>query len=99
MTDLKITTKVRFIGHLISYIESGGLIHMDNFNIVLANMPTTIKAYTVSNIDGSYTIVVNARLSSNQQRLSCYHEMQHINNNDYDKKMDVGLLEIYAHQR
>ncbi len=72
---------------------------MDNFNIVLANMPTTIKAYTVSNIDGSYTIVVNARLSSNQQRLSCYHEMQHINNNDYDKKMDVGLLEIYAHQR
>ena len=60
--------------------------HMNNFNIVLANMPTTIKAYTVSNTDGSYTIVINARLSSNQQRLSCYHEIQHINNNNYDKK-------------
>ena len=72
---------------------------MSNFNILLANMPTTIKAYTVLNADDTYTIVINARLSSEQQRLSCYHEMQHINNNDYDKKIDIGLLEIYAHQR
>ena len=71
---------------------------MENCNIVLSNMPTTIKAYTVYNADGTYTIVINARLSNEQQRMSCYHEMRHIQNGDYDKEIDVGLLEIYAHQ-
>jgi len=70
---------------------------MDNVNIILANMPTTIKAYTVSNNDGSYTIVLNARISQEQQRLSCYHERLHILHGDYDKKTDVGLLEVHAH--
>lgn len=71
---------------------------MDNINVLLENMPTTIRAYTVSNADDSYTVVINARLSSEQQRLSYYHECSHIVNGDYDKKTDVGILEIYAHE-
>lgn len=71
---------------------------MDNINVLLKNMPTTIRAYTVANTDGSYTVIINAKLSTEQQRLSYYHECSHIINGDYDKKLDVGLLEIYAHQ-
>lgn len=81
-----------------SYTGFGRLdINMENYNIILYNMPTGIKAFTRSNPDGTYTIVLNARLSNEQQRLSFYHELMHIQNGDYDRKTDVGMLEIYAH--
>lgn len=71
---------------------------MENYNIILYDMPTGIKAFTRSNPDGTYTIVLNSRLSDEQQRLSFYHELMHIQNGDYDRKMAIGMLEIYAHR-
>lgn len=66
-------------------------------NCIFYNMPTSIRAYTILNSDASYTIVLNARLTREQHLLSYYHEMKHIENGDYDKKADVGLLELFAH--
>lgn len=60
-------------------------------------MPTTIKAYTVMNNDDTYTIVLNAKLSDEQHLKSYHHEMKHIENGDYEKHNNVGLLEIVAH--
>lgn len=65
--------------------------------VIYADMPTTIKAYTVINSDNTYTIVLNSRLSREQHLLSYYHEMKHIENNDYDKKCDVNIIEFQAH--
>lgn len=66
-------------------------------NCIYANMPSAVKAYTVCNADMTYTIVLNSRLTREQHLISYHHEMNHIENGDYDKKCDVGLLEIVAH--
>lgn len=66
-------------------------------NTILADMPATIGAYTVSNADMSFTIVLNARLSYERQLLAYHHEMKHIENGDYNKRCSADLLECYAH--
>lgn len=66
-------------------------------NVVLADMPGTIAAYSVANPDLSYTIVVNSRLNHERQMMAYTHEMNHIKNGDYDRKGSVDLIECYAH--
>ena len=63
-----------------------------------ADMPPTIKAYTVNNNDDSFTIVLNSRLNREQHLKSYHHELTHIENGDYDRQFkDVDMIEIYAH--
>lgn len=68
-------------------------------NCCLADMPTTIPAFVVSNADLSYTIVLNARLSHEQHLKSYAHEFYHIMNGDYEKKCSADLIELWAHQQ
>ena len=42
-------------------------------NVIYADMPPTIKAYTVNNNDDSFTIVLNSRLNR-EQHLKSYHQ-------------------------
>lgn len=66
-------------------------------NIMLADLPCSIKGYTVANPDLSYTIVLNSRLSFEQQHKTAEHERYHIENGDYDRRVTIDLLECYAH--
>lgn len=66
-------------------------------NVILADLPSRISAYTVANPDLSYTIVLNSRLNHERQLLAYHHEMMHIENGDYDKKCSADLIECYAH--
>ena len=66
-------------------------------NVVLADLPSRISAYTVANPDLSYTVVLNSRLNHERQMESYAHEMFHIENGDYDRKGSVDLIECYAH--
>lgn len=66
-------------------------------NTILADMPGSISAYTISNADLSYTIVLNSRLNFERQLKAYHHEMRHIENGDYDKKCSADLIECYAH--
>lgn len=70
---------------------------MKDINILYANMPTSIRSYVVSNADMTYTIVLNCRLSHEQNILSYSHELGHIRNGDYDKKCGIDIIEINAH--
>ena len=36
-------------------------------NVILADMPVTIPAYSIANQDMSYTVVINARLNYERQ--------------------------------
>ena len=70
---------------------------MDDIFLRYCDMPCSIRAYTYINSDGSYTIVINSKLST-EMRLTAYqHEMHHIKSRDYDKKCSVGIIEINAH--
>lgn len=70
---------------------------MDNINVVFADMPTRIKAFTRKNSDSSYTIVLNSLLSREQNLLSYQHEIDHIQNGDYDTVCTVNMIEVFAH--
>ena len=70
---------------------------MNEVNVLYANMPPAIHSYVVSNVDMSYTIVLNCRLSYEQNLISYKHELEHISNGDYDKKCNVDMIEINTH--
>ena len=65
-------------------------------NTIELNLPTSISAYVVSNADLSYTIVLNSCLSWERRRQAYKHEMEHIENGDYERK-SADLIEMYAH--
>lgn len=48
------------------------------------------------NSDGSYTILINARLSYGSQLKAYEHAMRHIHNNDFEKA-SVQAIEYVAH--
>lgn len=54
------------------------------------------KELVTENEDGSYTILINARLSHEGQLQAYAHAMKHINSNDFQKE-DVQKIEIVAH--
>ncbi len=70
----------------------------DGIYTYFADMPTTIRSFVISNNDMSFTIILNARIASNQQLIAYKHEIDHIRNGDYDKKCSVDLIEFAAHQ-
>ena len=65
-------------------------------NCSFADLPTTIPAFVVSNADGSYTIILNAKHSREQHLKSYHHEMKHIENGDYEKKCSADVIEFWA---
>lgn len=67
-------------------------------NVILMGLPCKIKAVTTRNEDGSYTIVMNSRLSYEQQRKSYLHELKHIYNNDFSKE-NVNIIECDARKK
>lgn len=64
----------------------------------LADLPTTVPAYTILTKDGDFVVVLNARMS-NERRIEAYrHELKHIKGNDFFKN-NVDLIEIHAHMK
>lgn len=50
------------------------------------NLPARISEQVVCNEDGSYTIIINARLSYEQQMEAYKHAITHIMNDDFSKE-------------
>lgn len=59
----------------------------------LIGLPTAIKAVTVPDENGDYNIYINQDLCYCQQQLAIKHELEHINNGDFDSFLDVSVLE------
>lgn len=65
---------------------------------IFKDLPTQIKALTVKNRDGGYTIILNSRLNYEQQQRSFLHELQHITNCDLEKDCSIDELEFELHK-
>lgn len=66
-------------------------------NVVLIDFKTSKgKEMVTVNEDGSYTILINARLSNEGQLKAYQHAMEHIKKNDFEKE-DVQKIEFDAH--
>ncbi|MGI6579904.1 MAG: ImmA/IrrE family metallo-endopeptidase [Saccharofermentanales bacterium] len=62
-------------------------------NVIFTNMPLSIRGTHTCNADGSYTILLNDRLSSYQQRKVYFHEMYHITRDDLLGYVNADLIE------
>lgn len=71
---------------------------MDNVFVRYMDFPATIRSFVVANKDLTYTIVLNSKLSHEQNLISYQHELDHILRGDYEKKCSVDLIEINAHE-
>lgn len=60
------------------------------------SMPMSIRAFTVYK-DDVYTIIINANLSDEMKLEERRHEMEHIQNGDFEQRCGADLIEIYAH--
>lgn len=67
-------------------------------NVVLYDMPCTIRSFARHNEDDSYTIVINARYDRQSQERMYRHEMRHITEGDFYKGGDVDRIEAPAHK-
>lgn len=73
------------------------MINNIDYQVQLVPLGHKTKEAVVLNEDDSYTIFIEASLSSIEQRKAFLHAMKHICNNDFTKKCSADLIEINAH--
>ncbi|MDF2656364.1 MAG: hypothetical protein K0R19_2838 [Bacillota bacterium] len=71
--------------------------YVEYIGVHLVDLPHGVRGFTKKNKDGSYSIMINARLSSEMQIHTYDHEIRHIENGDYDNMADVDLVEKHRH--
>ena len=69
----------------------------DDVHVVLLNLPTDMRGFLVANADGSNTVVLNARHSWEQNRLTYLHELKHIDCNDFYADASANDIESDRH--
>lgn len=65
-------------------------------NVFLVNFPSHGNEMVVQNEDGSYTVLINAKLSQDGQLKAYQHALSHIANEDFEKS-DIQNIEFQAH--
>lgn len=70
------------------------LIEGSDYFIKLVDFPTCACGGAITpNDDGTFTILINARLSREQNMDSCKHELNHIANGDFWRAADITDIE------
>ncbi len=64
----------------------------ESIGVYFMDMDTAIEEEVHPNEDGSFTIIINARISQTRQMLAYQHALKHILNNDFEK-YDVDDIE------
>lgn len=76
--------------------DSGGakLYQSENIVVVYMNLPYSVNGFTLYNAaEGFYTIVLNSRLSYQEQIKTYEHELRHIKNGDFYSGKSVETIE------
>lgn len=70
----------------------------ENYITVFENLPYKVKGFIMYNSsDDIYTIVLNSRSGHEKNKETFEHELQHIQNKDFSKYREVGILEAVRH--
>lgn len=67
-------------------------------NVILEQLPHTVKGFCVSNADTTFTVVLNSNSSYEQRLKTYYHELGHILNEDHNSNKDIDTIETNAHK-
>lgn len=66
------------------------------YTVLSDDMPSGFKGHVNHNRDDSYTILINAKLSYEEQKEVYLHELSHIANRDFERS-NCDLIEYSAH--
>jgi len=66
---------------------------MEDINVVIMDLPASVNACHTCNEDGSWTLIINARASSEQQKEAALHELKHIERDDLHSGKSADLIE------
>lgn len=69
---------------------------MEEIQTQILNMPTSIKAFVKQAEDGTYTIILNAKLTHEAMQEAFLHELWHITHGDFQSG-SCGQIEAIAH--
>ena len=72
---------------------------MNDYRVILLDLPTTVRGYVLRTLDGFCTIVLNSKLNIYQNKKTFKHEIEHIINNDFDSKKSIDAIESERHRR
>ena len=72
---------------------------IDDVNVVYIALPAKVKGITTENEDGSFTIFIDKDLSSDQQRETYLHEMDHIASGDLRSILSADQIEKISYGR
>jgi len=64
-------------------LDLRSLPELEDVSVHVINMENLVEEQVVKNEDGSYSIFINARLSTNRQREAYLHALQHIYRDDF----------------
>lgn len=67
-------------------------------NTVLYPLPDDIAGFVHENCDGEYTIILNSKHSRERNRKTVLHELEHIENDDF-QEANVGDIETIRHRK
>ena len=72
---------------------------MNDILVKIIDFPNTkVSEAVTANDDGSYTILLNAKMSHERLQKAYLHALGHIEHNDFEKS-DVQEIEYEAHRR
>lgn len=69
----------------------------ETIGVYFINMDNGINEQVVCNVDGSFTILINARQNNERQMLSYRHAIEHIMNDDFNMD-DADNAELIGHR-
>lgn len=74
---------------------------MDNISVKLEDLPCSVRGFVVRCFDENeihYTVILNAKLSDEQQRRTYEHEVEHIRRSDFDSNLSADYIESMRHR-
>lgn len=69
----------------------------DSIKVIYYDIPCRIRGFTKKTNDDIYYIVLNSRLSREQNQMTLVHELEHIKNGDFYNYNNVQELEFLRH--
>ena len=69
---------------------------LDNVIIRIIDLPICVKGVTVPHPDGTYNIFINARYPIDIQQDTLKHELNHVENFDFDNFDTIQIIEHRA---
>ena len=71
---------------------------MNEIIVRIIDLPYWVKGQTILDQNGNYNIYINARLSAEEQKKAYNHELNHINNQDFDPSKLIESVEPYLNE-